>query len=173
MLFREDTYFRFSLRWWGITLGAVLFAGTVALLAARTLLGAGPPPGSLAAQVLQTLLATAIIAGFGAAAVFATLLKLQVEVNDRGLFVRLFPLQRKVRQIDLNNVSEVVPVDYRPLRDYGGYGLRQAPDGKAYHLRGQSGVRIDYENGYHVLIGAQDPEALADAIERVLGTPAA
>jgi hypothetical protein len=98
---------------------------------------------------------------------------LQTEVTYRGLFVRYWPRQRKVRKIDLAGVTDVRTVAYRPFVQYGGRGLRRQPRGTAYTVGGRHGVRLDYDNGAHVLIGTREHERLAEAIRLVLGRESA
>lgn len=97
---------------------------------------------------------------------------LRVEVTTAGLFVRFEPFHRKTRQIDLNDVVEIEAVKYRPIRDYGGWGLRNGPRSRCLNVGGEEGVRIDYANGYHVLIGSQRATELAAALTRIWTPPA-
>ena len=60
-------------------------------------------------------------------------------------------------------------VSYRPLADYGGWGIRSGRDGeRVLNARGNRGVRLDLADGSRLLIGSQRPEALALALERAL-----
>jgi hypothetical protein len=89
-------------------------------------------------------------------------MKLVTEVRSAGLYVRLRPLPFK--KIELEGVSRHAVVTYSPMREYGGWGIRIRPKGRAYNARGNRGVRIDYANGRHILIGSQEPEKLNAAI---------
>ena len=58
---------------------------------------------------------------------------------------------------------------YRPLADYGGWGVRTGRDGeRVLNARGNRGVRLDLSDGTRLLVGSQRPEALAVAIERAI-----
>lgn len=60
---------------------------------------------------------------------------------------------------------EAEVVDYRPLRDYGGRGLRWSPfKGAAITVSGTRGVKVRTPKGRSVLIGSQHPEDLATAL---------
>ena len=52
--------------------------------------------------------------------------------------------------------------------EYGGWGIRWTRNGKAYNVSGDLGVRIDYENGRHLLIGTRHPDALKQAIDQCM-----
>ncbi len=101
-----------------------------------------------------------------ALAAFIGLLRLEIEVRTEGVFVRLrpFPWFR----VELRGCTSMRPVDYRPIRDYGGWGIRIGWKRRAYNARGCHGVRIDYEDGHHVLLGSQTPERLAEALRQLM-----
>lgn len=92
---------------------------------------------------------------------------LQVEVTTRGLFVRFRPFHRKTRQIDLSDVVQIAAVQYRPIRDYGGWGYRIGARWRCYNVSGEEGVRIDYANGTHFLIGSQRAQELETALRHL------
>lgn len=103
------------------------------------------------------------IAGLGVPLLVATI-RLQVEVTDAVVRVRFRPFLR--REIPLDRIERVEAVTYRPVRGYGGWGLRLGRGGRiAYSVRGDEGVEIDVREGRHVLIGSSRPAALRDAIE--------
>jgi hypothetical protein len=73
------------------------------------------------------------------------------------------------RALPIASVRRVEIVQYRPIRDYGGWGIRQGRDGeRVYNARGNRGVRLTLDDGTRVLIGTQRPEDLALAIEGAL-----
>ena len=56
---------------------------------------------------------------------------------------------------------------YRPIADYGGWGIRAGRDGeRVLNARGNRGVRLELADGTRLLIGSQRPEELAETIER-------
>jgi hypothetical protein len=72
----------------------------------------------------------------------------------------------RVRVVPIGNVRSVEVVSYRPIADYGFWGVRAGRDGeKAYIARGNRGVRIELKDGSRYLIGSQRPDALATAID--------
>ncbi len=95
--------------------------------------------------------------------------RLETEVSRDGLYVRLWPLHLSRRRTGLEGVERVRAVRYRPILQYGGWGIRWAfwSKGRAYNMSGDRGVRVDYAYGHHMLIGSQQAEELAAAIEEV------
>lgn len=97
--------------------------------------------------------------------IFAWLLyamKLITEVRTDGLYVRFWPLGW--RHIGLDEIAECWPRTYRPIREFGGWGIRWGPGGKAYNISGNRGVQLVLAGGRRLLIGSQRAEELAAAI---------
>jgi hypothetical protein len=93
--------------------------------------------------------------------------RLLIEVRRDGLYVWFRPFHLRPKKIDLDQVVSVTAITYRPILQYGGWGIRWTIKGKAYNARGNRGVRLDYANGRHLLLGSQRPKDLAQAIERL------
>lgn len=168
ILFREDQQFRQPMLWI-LMLGVTAFCvGTIAWMISRQVVQ-GIPFGDDAMSNEQMV-------GLGSIIILLNLivlwlfhaLKLQTEVTTGGLFIRFKPLHRKTRQIDLSGVTSVTSVQYRPALEYGGWGIRRGRRGMAYNVTGDLGVRIDYDNGYHLLIGTRQPEELKAAIDQCM-----
>ena len=109
----------------------------------------------------------AILFGLALLVVFY-LSKLQTEVRRDGLYVRFYPFHLTARKKPLEKVVSLRAITYRPIWDYGGWGMRFGRGGRAYNVRGRQGVRLEFDNGKHLLIGSQRPEELAAAIETLL-----
>ncbi len=91
-------------------------------------------------------------------------IRLVVEVRPSGLYLRFYPFHRRFHRIPLEKAVGIESVTYRPVLDYGGWGIRYTAKGKAYNVSGKRGVRIDMEGGTHILIGSQDPEKIVQAV---------
>ena len=154
--FREDQEFRQPWLW--------------ILLVALTAFAAGIVSVSLAQQPADSRGTwTVALMGVGvpvAAAVLLYVLKLSVSIDDRYLHVRYFPLLR--RDIPLEDIVHFEVRTYRPIREYGGWGIRYSfGRGMAFNVSGNRGVQLELKNGKRVLIGSQRPEELAAALARV------
>jgi hypothetical protein len=89
------------------------------------------------------------------------------EVREDGLAVRFQPVWGKV--ISYDEIESAVAREYSPLREYGGWGYRIGPNGRAYTVSGRHGVQLTLKNDRPLLIGSQEPETLAAAIFQHLG----
>jgi hypothetical protein len=94
---------------------------------------------------------------------FVYLLKLTTEVRQGGIFIRYFPLFRQT--IPWSQVAGHYTRVYRPIREYGGWGVRYGWNGKAYNVWGNRGVQLELAQGKRLLIGSQRADELAQAIE--------
>ena len=127
----------------------------------------GNNPTSYAAILITGLGALLLCLGV---LVLMLISKLETEVRVDGLFVRFYPFHLRERKIELEKVVSFRDVTYRPIWDYGGWGLRFGKGGRAYNVSGRSGVRLEFANGKHLLIGSQRSEELAAAIESLFKT---
>ena len=137
-------------RW---ALGGVLLLGVTSLAIAMHSGAGGEALGALGGALLVTLL----VGRMG----------LVTEVTGGQLRVRLWPFPSKTYALADIESAEVRA--YRPIREYGGWGLRFGPSGMAWNAYGDRGVQLVLRSGRRVLIGSQDAEALARAIQARLG----
>jgi len=146
--FRETQ--RFRQPWlWGLLIGvAVLVGGSLYLEGAAG--GAG---------VVGLSIVVAALALFAVA-------KLTTEVRDDGVRVQFFPLHLSPRRVPLDEIERSEAVEYSPIRDYGGWGIRWTGGGKAYNVSGSEGVRVDRRDAKQLLIGSRRADELEAAIER-------
>ena len=162
LIFREEQRF---FQWWLSLLFAAAIAG------AAFALGAGlVREGEEGLTVWETVVGSLGLGVGVATFILFVVFTCTTEVRTGGLYVRLFPLHLSWRTIDLAAVVRCEAVTYRPIREYGGWGIRRtwSGDGWAYNVSGNRGVRIDYADGTHLLIGSQRPEELAQAIQSLL-----
>ncbi len=110
----------------------------------------------------------AAIFGLGFPTLFYAI-NLTTEVRSDGLYVRLFPLHLSFRRITYERLAKYEVQTYRPIRDYGGWGIRYGCGGKAYNVSGNRGVMLELLDGERLLIGSQKPEDLSNAIALAFG----
>lgn len=91
---------------------------------------------------------------------------LQTEVRQDGVYVRFAPFRRRFESWRFDEIFEIVPRDYSPLKEFGGWGIRAGPSGKAYTIRGHEGVQLVLRTGKRVLIGTQQPDRFMAAVAR-------
>jgi len=115
----------------------------------------------------------AVIVGIGVPIAIAGLflfLKLQTEVRPDGLYVRYLPFHLHFKRIAPEELSEYYARQYKPVREYGGWGIRCSfRNGKAYNVSGNKGVQLVFKNGKQLLIGSQKADELETAIRSIMG----
>jgi hypothetical protein len=99
---------------------------------------------------------------WGGVGVFLFMLTLTVRVDQHHLHVHFFPLVRK--SIPLEDIDQWEARTYRPILEYGGWGVRYSWNGTAYNVSGNRGVQLVLASGKRLLIGSQRAEELAMAI---------
>ena len=90
-----------------------------------------------------------ILLHLGIVALFA-FCKLITEVRSDGLYIRLVPFHLSFRRIPLEDLESFAALTYRPIREYGGWGIKGGRGGTAYNVSGDSGVRMNYATGWHL-----------------------
>jgi len=94
--------------------------------------------------------------------------QLVTEVRDDGIYIRFSPFHWTFRRIAFTEVKQCKVRTYRPIREYGGWGIRYGCKGKVYNVSGDRGVQIELLNGKRLLIGSQRAEELWRAIQIAL-----
>jgi len=163
LIFREDQQFRQELSCFTLfipfTVAVVLL---VFALLAQT--GGGWGPGFFHKPQFLAFLAIAV-GGLAAAMILVLVSRLTTEVREDGLYVQFFPFHPSLKSISLEGLKRVEIVTYKPIRDYGGYGIKYGfRNGWAYNVSGDRGVKLFFVKKAPLLIGSQRPEELAQAI---------
>jgi hypothetical protein len=104
----------------------------------------------------------------GTIAAFLYSLRLRTEVRADGIYFKMWPLHRSFRRISWSDIKQYESKQYRPLREFGGWGIRWTPGKVAYNVSGNRGVWIEQTNGRAVLIGSQHPDEFAKAIDEAI-----
>jgi hypothetical protein len=138
-LFEEDQRFR---QWW---LWAILGGSCLLTLWA----------GSLVHSWIPAFVNLVLLSLFSA-------LRLETRVDATEIRLRFLPLAR--RTIPLTEIQSCEARTYRPLREYGGWGIRGGSSGMAYNVSGDRGVQLVLTSGKRVLIGSQRADELAAII---------
>ena len=103
-----------------------------------------------------------------AVAVLFSVVKLETEVRSDGLYVRFFPIHIHFKKFTAEDLSEYYARTYRPILEYGGWGIRFGKGGRAYNISGNKGAQLVLKSGKRLLIGSQRPDELAEAIGSVM-----
>lgn len=90
--------------------------------------------------------------------------RLETEVRTNGLHIRFFPFHRDFKAFRIEDLSEYRSRRYKPLLEYGGWGIRWGFKGRAYNVSGNQGVQLVFKDGRRLLIGSARPNELVAAI---------
>lgn len=126
-------------------------------------------PGQWRAETGQIILlsVTGVLLPIGIAVLFC-FLKLETQVRPDGLYVRFVPFHRKFKRFGVDDLSEYYARQYKPIREYGGWGIRcSIRSGRAYNVSGNKGLQLVFKDGKRLLIGSQRAEELEQAIHRI------
>jgi hypothetical protein len=93
--------------------------------------------------------------------------RLVTELRPEHLSVAMKGLWRRVR-VPIADIRTAVAVEYNPLREYHGYGIRSGPRGQAYIASGNQAVQLELGDGRRLLVGSQQPEELAHKLQSLL-----
>lgn len=101
--------------------------------------------------------------------VLICVIRLETEVRTDGLYVRYFPFHRRFRRFAAEDLSECFARKYRPIREYGGWGIKGGwKGGRAYNVSGNEGVQLVFKNGKRLLIGSKQAWELEAAIRSIM-----
>ena len=94
--------------------------------------------------------------------------RLETQITKEGIYVRFFPFHLKFKFYDWKNISKSYIRQYQPIIEYGGWGIRIGLFGKgrAFNVRGNKGLQLEFKDNNKLLIGSNNSEEL----ERVLMT---
>jgi hypothetical protein len=164
LIFREVQTFSSTLRWLLVVFMAVsvvIFA--IALRETIT----NPETTNIFVPSILSIIAMAIPI---AVTILFFILKLETEVRTDALYVRFYPMHIRFKKFPGEKLAEFYARQYRPILEYGGWGIRCSftGKGKAYNVSGNKGVQLVLTNGKKLLIGSQKPDELAAAIDKML-----
>jgi len=92
------------------------------------------------------------------------LMRLTTTVTPDAVSIRYGVLYRT--RIPLSDVARAEAVEYSPIREYGGWGIRGSSRRRALNARGNQGVLLTRADGTTLLVGSQHPRDLLDALAR-------
>lgn len=158
MEFKETQ--RFRQLWVWILLGGVILLFSYGIFQQIIL---GEPWGSKPAPNLILILVFLFVIGI---AVFIGSIKLKTTISHDGIKAHFTPLAKK--EIHWEEINEITIAKYKPLKDYGGWGVRYSfKKGKAYTTSGNQGIKIETKDGEKILIGTRKPNEAKKVISSI------
>lgn len=100
----------------------------------------------------------------------AVFTRLDVEVLDDRIRVAFGPVHLVRKQIHFSDIESVRGLTYRPLIEFGGWGIRWRPGRTAWTIRGNQAVAVTLRNGKQIYVGSEHPQRLAGAVHAAMRT---
>jgi len=117
----------------------------------------GDKPASDPVLLISTLFLLALTAGL-------MIMRLETRITNDGIDVRFFPVHRKYQHYSWPSLRYCYVRKYKPILEYGGWGLRGMGSNRALNMSGNKGIQLVTLDGLKLLIGTQK----AEAVEKVL-----
>ena len=95
------------------------------------------------------------------------LFELRIKVNEDGLHYQFSPFHLKFHTIKMDEIESFKAMEYSPLKEYGGWGIRYGFKGKAYNVSGNLGVKVHLSNGRNILFGSLKYKDLEQALKKI------
>ena len=162
-IYTESQRFR---QWWLWLLVFISPAVFLLILFNILIFEDGIQQSSIVIMVIGTMVSLAIPA-------FLWHTGLDTEVGRSGIRFKFRPFHRKWVEYKFNEIKKAEACIYRPLMDYGGWGIRygRKGKGKAYSVSGNSGVLLTFNNNKKILIGSLNHKSLFSVInDRLINT---
>jgi hypothetical protein len=97
------------------------------------------------------------------------LFRLKTRIDENGLHYRFLPFHFSDKTISWYDIDKCYIRTYSPIGEYGGWGIRYSPkNGKAFNVKGNKGIQIEFKNGKKILLGTQKPEEAQQVINKYM-----
>jgi len=93
---------------------------------------------------------------------------LLVTVERDKIRVGLGRLRLLKTSIEFSNIRTLESVTYRPLKEFGGWGLRGRGEKRAWTARGNEAVLIRTRDGRRIYVGSDEPSKLEEHIRNAM-----
>jgi len=157
--YHEIQYFR---QWWLIAL--IILIPIVFLYGTIRQLLLGIPWGNNPMSDTGLMLSLAAFILFGIWFIF--FLRLEMLVDEKGIHYRFHGLHIKRYHLQWSEIKSIDARSYKPIREYGGWGIRYGFHGKAYNVSGNQGIQVETHGGARLLFGTQNPTEFMQVVQR-------
>lgn len=153
-IFKEEQ--RFTQWWvWFILIGiiSVFLMGNYSQFILKTPFGNNPMSNS--GLLIVTVVLTLLVVLF-------RFLTLKTIIDNNGIQYRFYPFEKKFHTIKWEDIESINVVKIRPIRDFGGWGIR----GNCYSVKGNKAIQIYLKNNTKLFIGTQKETQVQEVIKR-------
>ena len=161
IIFKEEQRFRQLWLWVFIIFGSLIpWLGLIIQVIHGKQFGNNPAPDWIVILIW-------LVFGIGLPLFFYSI-KLITEVRKDGIHLRFFPFHRKFKSYYYSDIESYEARKYKPIREYGGWGIRFVIGGIAYNVYGNKGLQLVLKNKKKILVGTQKPEEFYQAIKKAV-----
>ena len=159
-LFKEEQRFR---QWWLLVIvfatSALPWIGFFYQIVLGNKFGNNPAPDIL-------IIIIWILFGIGFPLLFLSA-RLVTEIREDGIYIKFFPFHFNYKFFAFEEIESFEEREYRPIYEYGGWGIRYGFGGIAYNVSGNKGVQLIMKNKKKILIGSQKSHEFYKAIKKL------
>ncbi len=157
MVFEEK---QTMLRWWWILILLPLILIIVITIAVQ---GNDVKKAEIFSSIGILIAAEALIV------ILFALMRLTCHIDNKGITFGYTPFIRKRKHL-WQDIEKVWVRQYKPLSEYGGWGIKTISPKKrgiAYNVWGNKGLQIHLKNGKKILVGTQKANEMAAFLKRL------
>ena len=160
----EETQ-RFNQPWlWIVIVGVSLLVIVQVPISLIYAAGEDPLPTS---SILAIIFSLVFAVGLNALFIYSRLI---TRIDKNGVGITFKPFFNKEKIIRWAEVEKVFVRKYKPLWEYGGWGIRNRWNSKAYNTSGNIGLQLILKTGKKVLIGTQESEEMESFLKKCILT---
>ena len=167
MIFEEKQKFTQPWLWIILIICGILVCGSFGIAFYKQIIQGQPfgnKPMNNSAFIIFSIFSLIIISlifllfGFG---------NLTTIINKNEINLRFFPFHLSFIKYPWNSIERFEIITYKPISEYGGWGIRYGKKGKAYNVRGNMGLQLYFKNGRRILIGTQKASELSNFLKNI------
>lgn len=92
--------------------------------------------------------------------------RLTTEIDREGIRLRFRPFLFSAKHYPWRDIQKAYVRRYKPILEYGGWGVRYGFGGRAYNISGNRGLQLEFRDGKKLLIGTSRPDELQAFLDR-------
>lgn len=93
--------------------------------------------------------------------------RLDTQIRQDGVYVRFLPFYLTFKVYQWRDISKCYVRQYSPIEEYGGWGFRIGPSGKAFNVSGDRGLQLELKDQTKMLIGTNNPLELTEVLRKI------
>jgi len=92
-------------------------------------------------------------------------IRMETQISKDVISIRFVPFHKEYRIYKWEDVESAIVREYKPVMEYGGWGIRGIGKNKAINVSGNKGLQLVFKDGRKLLIGTQKAKELTDLLE--------